>query len=182
MAELVNVVSTERIPKGTRFRVTIAQRQRILLNSEFSRLVSTWWSQLASSKTLFPISPNPAIGRGMSVAVIDVQLSRDKELMTEVLRVLDHFAGFHLSIARVEKLTRTKAKQAAGGVGAREREAVKEGREQHEREGGFGGFFGKVGEGIGDAVSLVKWALVAVVVVGVVVLFVYVVPRRAALT
>jgi len=167
-AKLVNLAATERVLKGTVLRVTVTQYARILLNSEFARLVTTFYEQLAGTRLLFPISPNPLL-KDISVAVIDVRVVAENRVAVELVQALETLAGFYLTITRVERLTAPKAEKAAGNAGAVERETERAEQDQRDdwtRRLGLD----KLGEALGVTVGVLKWTLAAIVVVGLVLL------------
>lgn len=176
--DLVNVASTERLARGTVLRVTVSQYSKILANRDFWVKVSTFWAELAGTKFMYPISPNPAMRAATPVAVIDVRVSRDKIVTADVVNALEHLAGFYLRISRIERLEAKKATEAGGTTGAREREETKV--QQAEREAWKFPDLSKLAGALGTTVSLIKWALVALVVVGIAVAMIY--ARRVVAT
>jgi hypothetical protein len=180
VTELVNLASTERLDKGTVLRVTLSRAYALLNPSWFGKKVNEFYANLAPSKIVYPISPNPAVADA-TVAVVSVRVAEKLVPAAEVLNVFNTHAGFYLSVTRVEKLAPEKAKTEAGNLGAVEREKVKQQQQQAESWDKKLGL-DKLAATFGTTVTVVKYTALAVVILGVLVLVLFVRNQVRSLT
>lgn len=173
MAELVNVSATERLPKGAVLRVTLRAglfgKIRAALTGldlfKFSSSVTALWTRLASTKFMYPISPNPAL-KDSDVAVMDVRLV-NAMVYSDFERVFQSQITFSdVVLARVEYLTRDQAATAASNAGARQREVLK--AEEAKKSGLAAGLenalgLDKLASFFGTTAKVVRWAVLLAV-------------------